>query len=84
MKHLRKERFILAHDSEGYNTVCHGEERHNGRLLHDGGNTHQLLLSQQGRKQREGGKQGLAINLRVYPSDLVPLRPQSGGQVFRS
>ena len=34
--------------------------------------------------QRQGGKHGLAINLKVYPNDLVPLKPQSGEQVFRS
>jgi hypothetical protein len=82
--HLRKEQFILAHGWKGYNVVCHGEERLNGGLLYGDGDTCQLLPSQQDRKQRQGGKHGLAINLKVYPNDLVPLKPQSGEQVFRS
>lgn len=55
------------------------EERRSGRLLHDGGNMWLLLPSQQNRKQRQGGKQGLAVNLKAYPSDLLsPKAPQSG------
>lgn len=33
--------------------------------------THQLLPAQQDRKQRLGGKQGFAINLKVYDSPLT-------------
>lgn len=84
MKHLRKEEFILACDWKGYNTVCHGEERLNGGLLRGDGNMCQLLPSQQDKKQRQCGKHCLAINLKVYSSDLVPLKPQSGEQVSRS
>lgn len=76
--------FFSAHDWRRYNAVCHGEDRLSGRLLHDGGKTCQLLPSQQSRKRRQGGKQGLAINLKAYPSDLLLKQHHSPGTELKS